>query len=217
MEKSAKRLSSIFSLGSNSTISETSGASSHTSSSRQPSKASRGASPARSPTRSPTRSSARLPYLSTDIRGSSSTPNLPNGHSPTHQSPFLTPTLDPVRSSTPDDARLFQPLDTLKPLPNRIDSPGASSRASSRGGSRPASPIKFRPWTPNQEQRQLSKRRSWLPGRSSRPESQDAGALGIPQAWILMAVPQEKPTYDLLPLINFQKVNQSIRFCEDSS
>jgi hypothetical protein len=211
MEKSAKRLSSIFSLGSNSTIPETSVASSHTSSSRHPSKASRGASPTRSP--------ARLPYLSTDIRGSTSTPNLRNGHSPTHQSPFLTPTLDPGRSSTPDDARLFQPLDTLKPLPNRIDSPGTSrpsSRASSRGGSRPASPIKFRPWTPNQEQRQLSKRRSWLPGRSSRPESQDAGAMGIPQAWILTAAPQEKPAYDLLPLANFQKVNSLTRFCDDS-
>ncbi len=211
MEKSAKRLSSIFSLGSNSTIPETSVASSHTSSSRHPSKASRGASPTRSP--------ARLPYLSTDIRGSTSTPNLRNGHSPTHQSPFLTPTLEPGRSSTPDDARLFQPLDTLKPLPNRIDSPGTSrpsSRASSRGGSRPASPIKFRPWTPNQEQRQLSKRRSWLPGRSSRPESQDAGAMGIPQAWILTAAPQEKPAYDLLPLANFQKVNSLTRFCDDS-
>lgn len=211
MEKSAKRLSSIFSLGSSSTISETSVASSQTSSSRHPSKASRGASPTRSP--------ARLPYLSTDFRVSTSTPNLPNGHSPTHQSPFLTPTLDSGRSSTPDDIRLIQPLDTLKPLPNRIDSPGASrpsSRASSRGGSRPASPIKFRPWTPNQEQRQLSKRRSWLPGRSSRPESQDAGALGIPQAWILMAVPQERPAYDLLPLMNLQKVSKSVRFCKDS-
>jgi len=211
MEKSAKRLSSIFSLGSNSTISETSVASSQTSSSRHPSKGSRGASPARSP--------ARLPYLSTDIRVSSSTPNLRNGHSPTHQSPSFTPTLDPVRSSTPDDARLlFQPLDTLKPLPNRMDSPGTSrpsSRGSSRGGSRPASPIKFRPWTPTQEQRQLSKRRSWLPGRSSRPESQDAGALGIPQAWILMAVPQEQPAYDLLPLVNFQKVSNRTRFYED--
>lgn len=207
MEKSAKRLSSLFSLGSSSTISESSVASSHTGSSRHPSKASRGASP------------ARLPYLSTDIRVSTSTPNLQNGHSPTHQSPFLTPTLDSGRSPTPDDTRLFQPSDTLKPLPNRIDSPGASrpsSRASNRGGSRPASPIKLRPWTPTQEQRQLSKRRSWLPGRSSRPESQDAGALGVPQAWILMAVPQERSTYDLLPLINFQKVNESIRFCEDS-
>ena len=200
MEKSAKRLSSIFSLGSN--TSEKSGISSNTSSSRYPSKASRTASP------------AGLPQLSTDIRVSTSTPNLRNGHSPTHQSPAFTPTFDPVRSSTPDGVGpLLQPLDTLKPLPNRIDSPGTSrpsSRASSRGGSRPGSPIKFRPWTPTQEARQISKRKSWLPGWSSRPESQDAGALGIPQAWLVTAVAQENIPYDPLPLANFQKVGKQI-------
>lgn len=197
MEKSAKRLSSIFSLGSN--TSEKSGASSNTNSSRYPTKASREASP------------GRLPQLPTDIRISTSTPDLRNGHSPIHQSPALTPVLDPVRSSTPDGLRpALQPLDTLKPLPSRIDSSGTSrpsSRASSRGGSRPASPTKFRPWTPTQEAKQLSKRKSWLPGRSSRPESQDAGALGLPQAWTATAVPQEKIPYDPLPLASFQKVN----------
>ena len=198
MEKSAKRLSSIFSLGSN--TSGKSGLSNATEPTRDPRKTSRDASP------------AGLPHLSTDIRISSSTPNLRNGWSPTRQSPTFTPVLDSVRPATPDDGRLLlEPLDTLKPLPNRMDSPGTSrpsSRASSKGGSRPGSPTKLRPWTPTQEPNQLSKRKSWLRGRSSRPQSQDAGALGLPQAWMAMPIPQEKIPYDPLPLATFQKVER---------
>ena len=198
MEKSAKRLSSIFSLGSN--TSGKSGLSNSTEPTRDPRKSSRDASP------------AGLPYLSTDIRISTSTPNLRNGWSPARHSPTFTPVLDSVRSATPDGGRLLlEPSDTLKPLPNRIDSPGTSgpsSRASSKGGSRPGSPTKFRPWTPTQESNQLSKRKSWLRGRSSRPRSQDAGALGLPQAWMAMPIPQEKIPYDPLPLASFQKVNR---------
>lgn len=195
MERSAKRLSSIFSLGSS--ASEKSGVSSNTTvSSRYPSKGSHDTSPSRSPTRS----SARLPHLATDNRLSASTPDLLNGHSPINRSPAFTPTLDPVRPFTPDGlGSSLQPLDTLKPLPGRIDSPRATSRpgsrASSRGGSRPSSPTK-----------NLSKRRSWLPGRSSRPESQDGGSLGMPDAWVVTALPQEKIPYDPLPLASFQKV-----------
>ena len=207
MEKSAKRLSSIFSLASNTSgVSEKSGVSSNTSSTRHPSKASRDSSP------------GRHTQLSSDIRISTSTPDLRNGISETHQSPAFTPTLSSARSSTPDGLRpMLEPLDTLKPLPNRIDSPGTSrptSRASSRGGSRPASPTKFRPWTPTQEQKHLSKRKSWLPGRSSRPESQDGSALGLPQSWTVTAASKEKVPYNPLPLANFQKVGMYLVIVE---
>ena len=200
MDKSAKRISSIFSLSSN--TSGKSGSSSHLGSVPTPKKQSRDASP------------TRLPQLSTDIRVSTSTPNLREASSSTRHSPAMTPSFDPVRSSTPEDAASrLPPLDTLKPLPNRLDSPGSSrpasrpgSRASSRGGSRPASPTKFRPSTPTHEAKHLSKRMSWLPGRSRPGTGDGKGAFSMPQAWIVTAVPQEKSIYDPTPLATFQRV-----------
>ena len=206
MDKPGKRISSIFSLSSN--TSAKSGTSSNVGSTAPPKKPSRDASPARSPRR----------Y--SDIRPSTSTPNLRVASSPTHHSPAMTTSFVPVRSSTPDGAgSMLPPLDTLKPLPNRVESSGASrpgSRASSRGASRPASPTKFRPLTPTNEPKQLSKRKSWLPGRS-RPGTRDGeGAFDMPQAWIVTTVPQEKSMYDPTPLATFQKVG-SESSAEDSA
>ena len=199
MEKSAKRISSIFSLSSN--TSDTSGKSGKVGS-LSPKRRSRHVSP------------AKAPQVSTDIRPSASTPNLRNGHSPIRQSPAMTPSFDPVRSATPEGSGLMlPPLDILKPLPNRFGSPDSSvpasrpeSRASSRGGSRPASPTKFRPLTPTQELKQVSKRKSWLSGRS-RPGTRDGdAAINMPLAWVLTAVQQEKVSYDPTQLAQFQRV-----------
>lgn len=189
-DKPSTRISSIFSLGS--TSSRRSGTSSDTSESLHPNKGSRDSTP------------AKLPQLSTDVRLSLSTPDLRNENSPaqTSASPGLTPTF---RQTTPIEwGALLPHLDSLKQPPQRTGSPGSRSKsrpasiAGSRGGSRPASPTKpFRSLTPTHEAR-LSKRRSWLPGRS-RPQSRDVGG-GMPQAWVVLPGQEEKITYDVSPL-----------------
>ena len=196
-DKPSRRISSIFSFGS--TSSKESGASSNTSASLHPSKASRDVSP------------AKLPHISTDIRMSASTPDLKNEHTPpsTLASPGrLTPTFRPTTPSEPGS--LLPHVDTMRQSPQRTGSPGSrsnsrpASRAGSRGDSRPPSPTKFfRPLTPTQETK-LSKRRSWLPGRS-RPESHDGGG-AMPRAWLVEPGQQENIKYDLSPLANIQRV-----------
>lgn len=111
---------------------------------------------------------------------------------------------------------LRQQIPTLKPFPNRSESPGGNStisgggatgrsaaiRPGSRPPSRPASPIKSRPQTPTKETK-LSRRRSWLPGRSKTGVQEDH-VVYPSQAWIVM--PDENVPYDVSLLANFQKV-----------
>ena len=197
-KKPSRRISSIFSIGSNS--SAKSGTSSSTSESLHPDK--------------PTRNPEKLPQLSTDIHVSLSAPDLPdlrNGQSPaqTSASPGLTPTFP---STTPiEPGSLVPHFDSTKQMPRRTGSPGSrsnsrpASRTGSRGGSRPTSPTKgFRPLTPTQDAK-LSKRRSWLPGRS-RPVSRD-GAGAVPNAWILLPGTEERKSYDTSALASLGRVS----------
>ena len=200
--KPSKRISSLFSIGS--TSSERSGASSNTSESLHPNKASRDSSP------------ANLPQLSTDIelRVSASHPDLRNGHTPTKStSPGrLTPTFRPTTPIEP--GTLPSQADPVRGSSQRSMSPGSrpnsrpASRPGSRNSSRPSSPTKFfRPLTPSQETK-LSKRRSWLPGKTQ-PESHD-GAGEMLDAWLLDPGQQESIKYDLAPLANLRRVSSAV-------
>ena len=198
--KPSKRISSLFSIGS--TSSEKSGASSNTSESLHPNKPSRDSSP------------AALPQLSTNIRVSASNPDLRNEHTPTKSaSPGrLTPTLRPT---TPiERGNLLSQMDPARDSSQRSMSPGGrpnsgpASRPGSRANSRSSSPTKFfRPLTPSQETK-LSKRRSWLPGKTQ-PESHD-GAGELLRAWPLDPDQQESTKYDLAPLANFRRVGSMV-------
>ena len=199
-DKPPKRLSSLFSIGSNS--SEKSGASSGTTASLHPNKASRDSSP------------ANLPQLSTNVRVSASNPDLRNGHTPTRSaSPGrLTPTFRPPTPIEPGN--LLSQMDSMRDSSQRSMSPGSrpnsrpASRSGSRANSRPSSPTKFfRPLTPSQETK-LSKRRSWLPGKT-RPESHD-GPGEMLRAWLLEPGQQESIKYDLAPLANLRRVSSVV-------
>ena len=116
------------------------------------------------------------------------------------------------------DELLPPPPPHLKPLPGRSESPTGSrpvsrgsgpeslpgSRPPSRPASRPASPITSRPQTPTTDQR-LLKKRSWLPGKSHAGSRGGEDIAQIPQAWVV--TPQEKIPYDVNLLANFHKVN----------
>ncbi len=226
--KMARRISSIFSLASNSTdrSSNESRLATAPSQSPRPSTSSRGPSPATFSQKSTPdlRPITPVPYSPDDIRnGSTLTPQqyAPQQYTP-QQSPYLGASLSPTLE---DNGALLEPPQSLKPLPERPNStpgsrPGSRpqsragrpvSRASndnlaaSRGGSRPTSPAKHRPLTPTTESK-LNKRRSWLPGGRSRSASQGGSEdVGVGQAWII--TPQEKTHYDIHPLIGFHKVS----------
>ncbi|KAL8950981.1 MAG: hypothetical protein Q9222_003015 [Ikaeria aurantiellina] len=256
MEKPTKRISSLFSLGSNASSDKSSNASFAPPSSHH-SQSSRGSSPPRKPLPA----NARLPPLATstnahEFRGRS-------GHS---AHPSLGSTLSPPLTSEDD---LLPPTGIFKPLPQRIGSPVGSatnsrpgsrptspskgflrpmtpvsdsgrpeSRASNRPGSRASSPHKdfHRPFTPVSDnsrpgsrgnlgsgsrsaspskqllhsatptKEKLSKRRSWLPGKS--PIDLPAGDVQLPRAWIVTSSTSEKASYDLSSLVTFQKVTE---------
>ncbi|KAL8731243.1 MAG: hypothetical protein Q9181_004357 [Wetmoreana brouardii] len=161
MEKSAKRISSIFSLGSNS--SDKSSNVSFATPSSHPSQSSRGSSPPRKPLPA----SAKIPALTT------STTNQELHEQNSHPVPSLFgPTLSPPL--TGDDNLSIPPV-TLKPLPHGIGSPVGSttSLTSSRPGSRSASPNKafLRPLTPTSDISRPDSRASSRPGsRASSPQ-----------------------------------------------
>lgn len=123
----------------------------------------------------------------------------------------------PTSIASYGDALQQQPPNLLKPMPIRSESPGisrpvsrgsgpessADSRPGSRAPSRPGSPIKSRPQTPTTEHK-VSKRRSWLPGRSKAEALDEEHGAQMPQAWLV--TPQETLRYDASALANFQKV-----------
>ena len=225
----ARRLSSIFSLGSNNSENSNNSNGSRPLSSVNPDR------PARE------LSQAQLARRSTpDLR-----PNTPASrfHDTQHlQAARRTPPLDTSRlspqvaalNSAPlpaldEDGDLLCPKFLPKPPPQQVTYSPIGSRPASRGSggtgsrapsrdrfrapsrdgsaphSRAASPAKFRPSTPTNDGK-LSKRMSWLPGRG-RSESQSS-TNGMPgnSAWIVTPQTQDKLHYDLGPLINFQKV-----------
>ncbi|KAL8716670.1 MAG: hypothetical protein Q9225_006025 [Loekoesia sp. 1 TL-2023] len=248
MERSAKRLSSIFSLGSNSSDKTDKSSNASSALSSQPSQSSRGLSPPRKPLPA----SAKLRPLTT----STSVQELRQ-----KQTFQVTPTFGPTLSPplTGDDSQT-SPNGIYKPLPERVGSPADSvtSGAGGRPSSRPTSPSKgflrpltpvsdigrpdsragsrpgsrasslhknfHRPFTPisdtssrpNSPSKQLSgsitptkenrisKRKSWIPGRSHVEEQ--AGEVQLPNAWVVKASSADKPFYDLAPLVNFEQV-----------
>ena len=115
------------------------------------------------------------------------------------------------------DELLLPPPPLLKPLPGRSDSPTGSKPVSRGSGpeslpsppslpaSRPASPSTSRPQTPTSDQR-LLKKKSWLSGKLHGSRGGEDIAQ-MPQAWVV--TPQEKIPYDVNQLANFHKVNFS--------
>ena len=140
----------------------------------------------------------RPQYLTTLPQRSDS----PNGSRPTS-----IPNAYPI--GIMESARLSPPS-YLKTVPLGLDSPTGSRPASLAGScppsqpsSRPASPNTLRPLTPTGERR-LSKRRSWLSGKTN-TEPQTADHVSeMPQPWIV--TPQEKLPYDTTALANFHRV-----------
>lgn len=223
----AKRLSSIFSLGSNN-----SEASSHSSKSRPRSVFTADQVPAdhlpsallTSPRSTPDLRPSTLSSRFQDAQLLQYARRAPPGD-PSRLSPHVGPVISSALPSLDEDDGLLAPPFPRKPLPQQTGSPDGSrpvsrssrpgSRAPSRDGmaphSRTSSPTKLRLATPTGEQSRLSKRRSWLPGSRGRPEADSAGIDGASgnAAWILTPVTQDKLHYDLTPMINFQKVGGS--------
>ena len=116
------------------------------------------------------------------------------------------------------DEHLLPPPPFLKPLHGRSESPTGrrpvsigsvpeslpGSRPSSRPASRPASPSTSRPQTPTTDQR-LLKKKSWLSGKIHAGSRGGEDIAQMPQAWVV--TPHEKIPYDVNPLANFHKVN----------
>ena len=143
-------------------------------------------------------------------------------------SPHFSPTMSPPLPGLEEDGPLLSPLPQAlrKPIPQQSESPDGSrpqsrirtpgSRSPSRDGSVPhsqaASPATFRPVTPTGDQSKSSKRKSWLPGSRGKPESQSDEMNGIygNESWIITPQAQHKLRYDLVPLVNFQKVIVSL-------
>ena len=228
----AKRIASIFSIGSN-----VSDQSQHSNSSRVPSSI----HPARPPKEQ--NSAGAVADPTPELQP---TDDLHNLH--THQSAGLTPRLDdehlmlqspqllspiPIDETSPNGSRRAsissRPHSRLgsgdpnnqpsihKPLPIGSESPSgnrpvsggsyggsnAGSRPDSRSPSRPASPIKSRSQTPTGEQR-LGKRRGWLPGKTKGEMPEEEHSVFPSHAWVV--TPHEKLPYDTVPLSHFKKV-----------
>ena len=207
MERSVKRISSLFSLGSIASEKSTSSA---------PPQITSQTLPQGPPTQLQVDTDTPPPILlrspTADIRASASTPDL---HSASNSRP---PSIAPsTHSSRPcsaiGDQDALLPFN-LKPLQipgeERISRP--SSRASSQASSRPISPPKFRPLTPTQEGRartpiqegRLGKRLSWLPGRPRSDTQNGVAPANMPQAWFVAS--EEKTLYDAAALVTFAKV-----------
>ena len=229
----AKRISSMFSIGSNSSDQTQNSSSSRLSSSVHPARPSKEQTPADLNVKHPPQLQPTSdPPL--DVNGPNEAFLLPHSDSdhPVLQSPHLLSPI-PIDETSPNGSRRASisgrphsrlgdgefphqsPL--LKALPNRSESPAgfrplsggsapgsnAGSRPSSRPPSRPASPVKSRPQTPTNESK-LRKRRSWVPGRSKVDIPECKQESYPSQAWVVS--PQEKHPYDVTSLANFLKV-----------
>ena len=222
----ARRLSSIFSMGSNSSDATSNGsrprsafnpdypASDHLPSAQL-------TSPKSTPDLRPSTPSSRFQDAQ-QLYTARRTPPIDTSR----PSPRFGPLTSPL-PSLEEDGGLPSPLFLRKPVPQQAASPvssrpvsrnsGPGSSASSRDGTRPqsrtASPAKLRPNTPTSEQSKLSKRRTWLPGSKGKPGSEDSDISGMSgsASWIITPRQQDSLRYDLVPLANFQKVKVSIQ------
>lgn len=156
-----------------------------------------------------------------------STPDLRALTPPTVLQAVQNPSQPPVQQ-TPVDTSLLTPQ-TFSPLGDsalltqspiawqRPESPAdgrpvsrGSARVPSRDGtaphSRAASPAKFtRPLTPTGDIK-YSKRLSWLPGRGGSIAAEGGVALPSSSAWIVTPRTEDNVSYDIAPLADFQKV-----------
>ena len=201
MQNSAKRLSSLLSLGSISSDKSTSSAPPQSTS-----------EPLHVETGSPPPILLRSPTA--DVRASASTPDLCSTAQDRPPSATLSP-LPSRPSSGIGDPYPFSP-DDLKPPPHRIDEriSRPSSRASSQASSRPTSPsFQFRPLTTTQKDRALTpthegrptRRRSWIPGRQRVEALNGSAGPNTSSTWFLNS--QEKIPYDATPLVSFYRVS----------
>lgn len=101
----------------------------------------------------------------------------------------------------------------LSPLPERLGSPTGDSfrsRSVSRDGSQDGRRSRSRPLSQAKNrlhsESRLARPRSWLPTRS-KPESQGDGEGPGSEAWLVY--PDTTIPYDVLPLVQFQKVRAS--------
>ncbi|KAL9594572.1 MAG: hypothetical protein Q9219_006956 [cf. Caloplaca sp. 3 TL-2023] len=257
MERTAKRISSIFSLSSNSSDKTDKSSNASSAISYQ---SSHGSSPRKYPT---------APANLRPLTASTSAQDLHQKKAP-QTTPTFGPTLSPPL--TGDDSHIAL-NGVYKPLPDRLGSPpnSARSRAGSNPGSRPGSPSKgflrpltpvsdmsrpssrassqpgsrtssphkdfHRPFTPTSDvsrpasrgdfgpgsrpsspskqlpgsatpakEKRVSRRKSWIPGRSRIEEQAEGGHL--PRAWVVSPSSADKPLYDPTALVNFQQVNE---------
>ena len=121
----------------------------------------------------------------------------------------------PIAYGTDDP--LVPPPSFLQPVPMVPDSPSenrplsrgsgpeslAGSRPLSQLSSRPASSSTLRPLTPTTEQK-LSKKRSWLRGKTNTGLRNAENGSSMPQSWVV--TPKEKLPYDATALANFHRV-----------
>lgn len=200
--KHARRISSIFSLGSDS--SEKSLESSKT----PPSP--------RGPTISPEPGPAiqSKPVITAPAIESSPSPHA-TLFSPPPAQPLYDPPPPPQAHSQNNDV-LSPNSPMLSPPPERLGSPiGDSfrSRSVSRDGSQHGRRSRSRPLSQAknrlQSESRLARPRSWLSTRS-KPESQGDGEGPGSEAWLVY--PDANIPYDVLPLVHFQKVGTSPLF-----
>ncbi|KAI4184097.1 MAG: hypothetical protein LQ348_004596 [Seirophora lacunosa] len=259
MERSAKRISSIFSLGS--TSSDKSSNLSAPTLSPNPSHSSRGSNPPRKPlpashqarrlSNSASAQELRVrqdpqwtptfgPALSPPLTGEDDLPSLNGTHKPLPR-PIDSPTHPSSRAGSRPGSRPPSPSKAfLRPLTPVSDAGRPASRGSSHpgshAGSRPSSPYKdfHRPFTPSSDtsrpasggnigpgsrpdspskrtraaaptnELKINKRKSWIPGKARVEVHSEE--VQLPNAWIAAPSNLEKPSYDLSPLMNFQRI-----------
>lgn len=197
--KHVRRISSIFSLGSDSSVKSLDSlktpASSH------------------GPSTSPEPGSSAISSKPMITPPAIETSSFPQASLYSPPPPLYDPPPPPQSPSQNDDV-LPPNSPLLSPLPERLASPiGDSfrSRSVSREGSRDGRRNSQAKNRLHSESR-LARPRSWLSTRS-KPESQGDGEAPGSEAWLVY--PDTTIPYDVLPLVHFQKVGASLRISLD--
>ena len=206
----ARRISSIFSLGSN--TSDASASSSRPRSAFNPDQLANNFAPS---------ATLASPKSTPDLRPCTPSSQLPSDHQhdASRLSPMISPALLPANEAGGRSSpRLQKPLPQLAGLSDversaRRTSEGGSRTSSRDGNSRAVSPARLTPTTPSAEHSKLSKRRSWIPGGRSRPVSQEVYVEQMPgfDAWNISIRANEHSGYDLRPLAGFQQVRRRLQ------
>ncbi|KAL9023788.1 MAG: hypothetical protein Q9196_006973 [Gyalolechia fulgens] len=234
MEKSSKRISSILSLGSSSSDRSSNASSAFSSHLSYSSPHSNKPLPAIA--KRPLKISASANDLYQDQSIQATPTFGPTLSPPLSGDDCYPPNAIPTRAGSRPNSRPASPSnDPLRPLTPGSDADRPDNRASSRRGSpsdshkdfhppftpgsdisrpgsggtlgpggRPAIPSKQLPMS--SKEKRISRRSSWIPGRSRVEEEADGEQL--PQAWVLSPSSADKLPYDLSPLVNFQQVRE---------